>query len=161
MQTFLPHNAPAYCAEVLDNKRLNKQILECYQILNILSGNSKSNAWRNHPAVLMWEGAEHELWRYTNAMVQEAKSRGIKTDKNVANLNQLRLSSASIWGSGSPAFAKNKDVQNRTITTHRANLYRKDPIFYAQYAESVNSEFNKPCCDGCQYYWPTHPRKKK
>ena len=54
MQTFLPFNSPAKCAEVLDNKRLNKQILECYQILKVISTNGK--AWRNHPAVLMWEG---------------------------------------------------------------------------------------------------------
>ena len=58
MQTFLPYPSKRESLDALDNKRLNKQILECYQILNILTGNSKSNAWRNHPAVLMWEGAE-------------------------------------------------------------------------------------------------------
>ncbi len=40
MQTFLPYTSTLACAQGLDNKRLNKQILEGYQILNILSGKS-------------------------------------------------------------------------------------------------------------------------
>ena len=80
MQTFLPYSTPIKCAEALDNKRLNKQILECYQILNVLSGNSV--AWRNHPAVLMWEGSESELYRYGMTAIVLANMRGIKTDKN-------------------------------------------------------------------------------
>ena len=81
MQTFLPYATKRESLDALDNKRLNKQILECYQILNILTGNSKSNAWRNHPAVLMWEGAEAELYRYAMTAVVLAEYRGIKTDK--------------------------------------------------------------------------------
>jgi len=43
MQTFLPYKDYVQCAEILDNKRLNKQILESYQILkfylvNLLQG---------------------------------------------------------------------------------------------------------------------------
>lgn len=56
MQTFLPYTNTLDAARALDNKRLNKQILECYQILNVLSGRSKGNGWKNHPAVLMWKG---------------------------------------------------------------------------------------------------------
>lgn len=158
MQTFLPHITPAQCAHSLDSKRLNKQILECYQILNILSGNSKSNAWQHHPAVLMWAGAEHHLWNYTMAMVNEANKRGIKTNKNMENLNSLRKKSLKNWGQDKPAFA-NKQSINRTIITHRANLYRKDPVYYAEYASAVYDDNNKPCCDKCQYYWPTHKEK--
>jgi len=50
MQTFLPHSTYAKCAQSLDNKRLNKQILEGYQILNVNSGMSKTGGWKNHPA---------------------------------------------------------------------------------------------------------------
>jgi hypothetical protein len=53
MQTFLPYSDYEASAQTLDNKRLNKQILEGYQILKVLSGASPSGAWRNHPAVLM------------------------------------------------------------------------------------------------------------
>lgn len=159
MQTFLPYSTPADCAEALDSKRLNKQILECYQILKVISTNGK--AWRNHPAVLMWDGAENELWRYTMAMVNEANHRGIKTENNLNNLNILRSTYSKLWGNGKPAFAKNKESFDRTVITHRANLYRKDPVIYAHFANSVNNVNNKPCCEGCLYFWPTHPRKKK
>jgi hypothetical protein len=156
MQTFLPHSAPAFCAEALDNKRLNKQILECYQILNILSNQSPSGAWRNHPAVLMWKNAEWGLWEYVQACVVEADKRGIKTDKNVANLNALKEKASQLWSNGKPAFAKTKESINRTIVTHRANLYIKDPIYYLKYKDAVDNNYNKPCCDRCKYYWPTH-----
>jgi len=53
MQTFLPYPSKRESLDALDNKRLNKQILEGYQILKVLSGASPSGAWRNHPAVLM------------------------------------------------------------------------------------------------------------
>jgi hypothetical protein len=157
MQTFLPFNNPAKCAEVLDNKRLNKQILECYQILKVISTEGK--AWRNHPAVLMWEGAENELWNYTMAMVEEANKRGIKTINNVANLKELQSKFKSKWGNSMPAFRKNQESKNRTIVTHRVNLYRKDPIAYAEFSGSLDSPYNKPCCEKCQYYWPTHKEK--
>ena len=42
MQTFLPYSDYEASAQTLDNKRLNKQILEGYQILKVLSGASPS-----------------------------------------------------------------------------------------------------------------------
>ena len=158
MQTFLPYPDKRTSLDVLDNKRLNKQILECYQILNILTGNSKSNAWRNHPAVLMWQGAEAELYRYAMTAVVLAEYRGIKTDKNKQNIQNLSRSRSSlIWEDNTPLWAINPSTIKRVNATHKANLYRKDPIFYAEFESSVNDENNKPCCDGCLYYWPTHP----
>ena len=156
MQTFLPHSAPAFCAEALDSKRLNKQILEGYQILNVLSGQSPSGAWRNHPAVLMWKNSEWHLWTYIQACIKEAIGRGIKTDKNVANLNSLKDRVSSLWSDDTPAFAINTESLNRVIATHRANLYIKDPVYYIKYKDSVSNAYNKPCCDRCKYYWPTH-----
>jgi hypothetical protein len=157
MQTFLPYPSKRESLDALDNKRLNKQILECYQILNILTGNSKSNAWRNHPAVLMWEGAEAELYRYAMTAVVLADMRGIKTDKNKENLEKLSRSRASLnWGDDTPLWAINPTTIKRVNSTHKANLYRKDPIFYAEFASSVTDKNNRPCCDRCLYYWPTH-----
>jgi len=157
MQTFLPYPSKRESLDALDNKRLNKQILECYQILNILTGNSKSNAWRNHPSVLMWEGAEAELYRYAMTAVVLADMRGIKTDKNKENLEKLSRSRASLsWGDDTPLWAINPTTIKRVNATHKANLYRKDPIFYAEFAPSVTDKNNRPCCDRCLYYWPTH-----
>lgn len=155
MQTFLPASDYEYSAQALDNKRLNKQVLEGYQILKVLSGASESGAWRNHPAVLMWKGAEQSLMDYIDHMVYEADWRGIKTDKNVANLRALKRSHGHNWGNLEPVWMKPMHMK-RVITTHQANLYRKDPIIYARFATAKDSEFNKPCCDRCQYYWATH-----
>lgn len=160
MQTFLPSSDYEYSAQSLDNKRLNKQVLEGYQIMKILSGASESGAWRNHPAVLMWKGAERSLMDYIDHMVYEANWRGIKTDKNVANLRTLKRNFSHNWGDAEPVWMKPQHMQ-RVITTHKANLYRKDPIIYASYATAKDSEFNKPCCDRCLYYWATHVERKQ
>jgi len=158
MQTFLPYSDYNLCAEALDSKRLNKQILECYQILNVLSGQSPTGAWRNHPAVLMWSGAESHLYNYTMAMVKEADKRGIKTDKNLANLKALQAKCKKSWGYNTPAWYKPDNLRYVNIT-HRANLYRKDPIAYANFSGYTTSQYNQPCCDRCQYFWPTHKEK--
>lgn len=157
MQTFLPYKDYAESAESLDSKRLNKQILEGYQILKVLSGQSPSGAWRNHPAVLMWKKSEKSLRKYVNAMILEAKFRGIKTDKNEANLDDLEALCGDIWGVEEPFWANSGDKHIDRITiTHRANLYRKDPEYYAEFYQDTKNENNKPCCDKCLYYWVTH-----
>ena len=138
MQTFLPHTNTLKAARALDSKRLNKQILEGYQILNVLSGRSKTGAWKNHPAVLMWKGYEHGLWEYIRSMVSEASLRGIKTENNVKNLNTLYQECSDDWGNEHPSFWQNENKVMRIITTHRANLFKKDPIYYVRYQYAVD-----------------------
>lgn len=58
MQVFIIGNA-LETAMILDNRRLNKQIIECQQILNALSGNK---AWSDHPCTLQYK--EYEDWLY-------------------------------------------------------------------------------------------------
>ncbi|NBP55859.1 hypothetical protein EBU71_04860 [bacterium] len=160
MQTFLTSTNSLECAQNLDSKRLNKQILEGYQILNVLSGRSKTGGWRNHPAVLMWKGYENGLWSYIESMVQIANLRGIKTENNVKNLNALYAECHKDWGNDHPTFWRDEKKVMRIITTHRANLFKKDPIYYVRYQYAVNSLYNAPCCpnrkEPCKYYWPTH-----
>ena len=140
----------------LDSKRLNKQILEAYQILKVLSTNGK--AWRNHPAVLMWEGHEHALHSYAMTMIAEAKLRGIKVDKNRNNLTQLKTQYSHFWGKSKPKWFNDPEI-SRLVATHRARLYIKDPEYYAEFAKYVDNKWNKPCCEKCNYYWPTHARR--
>lgn len=156
MQTFLPSSDYEYSAQILDNKRLNKQVLEGYQILKILSGASETGAWRNHPAVLMWANAEHSLMDYIDHMVYEADWRGIKTTKNVSNLKTLKSAFSHRWGKDIPVWQKPEHI-SRVIESHKANLYRKDSLIYAEY----QSNTAKPCCDKCLYYWPTHVERLK
>ena len=156
MQTFLPSSNFATAAHMLDSKRLNKQILEGYQILNVLSGQSPTGGWRNHPAVKMWRGHEITLLQYISAMIKEAKWRGIKTDKNEENINNLYNKVGMYWGIQEPSWMHNKTKLMRIITTHKANLFDKDPIHYINFGYAKHSIYNKPCCPTCKYYWVTH-----
>lgn len=155
MQTFMTSTNFKYAAKDLDNKRLNKQILEGYQILNTLSG--RSVGWRNHPAVLMWKNSESYLWNYIQFMILEAKKRGIKTDKNEENLNSLKSIFGDSWGTDVPGFLSDNVISMRVTSTHKANLFNKDPLQYARFQYyALHSPYNEPCCDKCKYYWPTH-----
>ena len=153
MQTFLPSANMCESARLLDSKRLNKQILEAYQILKVLSING--SGWRNHPAVLMWKNSEQSLYTYALAMAEEAGIRHIKTDKNLANLETLKSEYLNSWGENTPSWFNSTEIK-RITTTHKARLFVKNPVYYARFAASVDSEYNKPCCVGCNYYWPTH-----
>ena len=156
MQTFLPSANANIAASMLDSKRLNKQILECYQILNVLSGKSPTGGWRNHPAVLMWKGYERGLWQYVQAMIREARGRGIRTENNEANLNKLKDQCWGTWGDNKPSFWSDSTKLMRVVTTHKASLFDKDPLFYAKFGYAKHSIYNSPCCSTCKYYWVTH-----
>jgi hypothetical protein len=160
MQTFLPSTNFAWAAQMLDSKRLNKQILEGYQILNVLSGQSPTGGWRNHPAVLMWKNHEGALLKYLDYMIIEAKQRNIKTDKNESNIQQLFKKVGKNWNISMPEWFDNDLISMRIITTHRASLFNKDPMYYAKFQYATLSAYNIPCCpdkkEPCKYYWPTH-----
>jgi hypothetical protein len=64
MQVFII-GSPLETAKSLDNLRLNKQIIECYQILDALNG---AKAWSNHPVVLQYRGYEDWLKLYTKVL---------------------------------------------------------------------------------------------
>ncbi len=38
----------------------------------------------------------------------------------------------------------------RVHLSHQANLYRKVPLYYAEFKDSPNDK----CCAKCLYYWP-------
>ena len=90
MQTFLPYGSCFYLsATVLDNKRLNKQILEAYQIY------TDRVPTLNHPACLMWANYKHYLRLYIRAMVEEyclRFGRRHKVDKEM-----FQISVIGIW----------------------------------------------------------------
>ena len=66
MQVFII-GSPLDTAKSLDKKRLNKQIIECQQILNAIDGKTKS--WANHPCTVQYR--EHKNWliNYLNTLV--------------------------------------------------------------------------------------------
>jgi len=164
MQTFFPYKDFTMSAQALDNKRLNKQVLECYQILKVLSSEDPRAAWRNHPAVKMWRGSEAVLWNYTMTMVGEADERGIKTDKNLENLKALYETEGKYWGMDDPTWFNDSVKMARVNATHKANLYKKDPQYYFEFYSALSDGNNQPCCpdrkEPCKYYWVTHEDTK-
>ena len=67
MQTFLPSSSFEESAKWLDDRRLNKQILEARTIYEIIINNKTSGAWVNHPIVKMWRNYPETLSLYYNA----------------------------------------------------------------------------------------------
>ena len=66
MQVFIPYPEPIKVARCLDKRRLNKQIVECKQIISAASGNS--TAWANHPVVKMYKNHLEWLQLYTDVL---------------------------------------------------------------------------------------------
>lgn len=142
MQTFLttPSTDFTKIAEVLDNKRLNKQALEGWQILMTLleldpAGNHRTpKGWYNHPAVKMWRGSETMLYSYIIAMTNEWLKRGFKTtiaDKATATIKVgARLGRVS---TSTPLWMVTPDKFAQITSTHRQALLVKDYEWYSQF----------------------------
>jgi hypothetical protein len=161
MQTFVPVTESFEAiAKVLDNKRLNKQALEGWQILmNLLQLDPRgehrvSKGWSNHPAVKMWKGHEMALYLYIQAMVAEWKRRGYKStigDKAKATITVAMelglLSSAATnphWISSSRTFSE-------VAASHRLALLNKDYEWYSQF-KWPEDQGARP--DTYEYLWP-------
>jgi len=156
MQTFLPYvDSFKLSAQSLDNKRLNKQLLEGRQIYAALLGNTIG--WKNHPATLMWKNHENMLFEYLTAIKNECENRGIKTEKNWTEIKRMHNSNYH-RGSGLtvPAWMSDERIASKIEITHRANLFIKDPIHYFEFEYATKKYRNSVCCEQCNYYWFTH-----
>lgn len=157
MQVFLSEPTFAACAEVLDTKRLVKQLLEGRQIMNVLAGEQAGKGWKNHPAVKMFEGYEVTLYSYLKAIRDEMQNRGYKWEKNWAVIQDLFNRHFSNDLQATPYWMLDQEKWNRVMITHRGRLWEKDPQHYADYATEGQMFMNYVCCpDKCTYYWATH-----
>jgi hypothetical protein len=129
MQTFLPYPNFKRSVQCLDNKRLGKQRVEAWQILNTLTG--KSHGWKNHPAVKMWRGYETALIGYYHCCLDEWAARGFKNEKLKPIIYPLLMDVPKWFG--------NRDFHR----SHQSNLVRKDPHHY---------RFDVP--NNLPYVWP-------
>lgn len=144
MQTFIPIASTDFMesAKVLDNKRLNKQALEGWQIMMTLleldpEGNHRTpKGWVNHPAVLMWKGHESLLWVYVLSMVKEWKARGYNStigDKATQTMDAaLTLNRITKMGA-LPAWMRDKDKFEAIAASHRTALLTKEYEWYSQF----------------------------
>ena len=129
MNTFVPYANVIKSAKVLDNARLNKQVLETVQILRVIDKEYPTKAWQNHPAVVQWHDHEYKLAYYGLMMEQEANKRGIKSNqkdelkaKMIGYAKQGKNVDYPAWWGFEPMHA-----------SHRSNLTRKDAKHYGEF----------------------------
>ena len=130
MQVFIV-GSPLETAMVLDRRRLNKQIIECGQILDALNG---AKAWSNHPCVLQYRG--YEFWLRCYKRVLEAVQYGGKYSIR-CQYNDYRAREAT------PDWHTQAYYDNM-----KARLYTKDPEHYKQWADLGESDCNWYFVDG-------------
>jgi hypothetical protein len=162
MQTFMPYNDFARTAKSLDNKRLNKQALEAWQImltnlhLDPNNGHRPPRGWFNHPAAVMWRGHEQALLTYIEAMVEEWKGRGYKStilDKATNTFvfaieNDLTMYEDDVI---MPTWIENKLLLDKLTETHRLALLTKNYEWYSQFDWPEDHGFQPATYE---YFWP-------
>jgi hypothetical protein len=127
MQTFLPYRDFNESAKVIDPIRRWKQVVEARQLVAVLTGNTNHwknpNAWREHPAAVMWQGHVNALKYYCNCFhLQVIRSKShLVTAFNFYDLSNVKITYP--WWLGMESFHR----------SHRSNLLRKDSVFYGQY----------------------------
>ena len=156
MQTFYPVTT-SYpdIAKVLDNKRLNKQALEGWQImmtnlkLDPQGNHREPKGWYNHPAAKMWRGYERGLYAYVYIMVAEWKKRGFNStiaDKAYATLQRAAELGRLSLGEFPPWL--NDEAM---ASSHRTALLVKDYEWYSQFGWDEDPGY--PPTD-YEYIWP-------
>ena len=119
MQVFII-GTPLETAMALDKKRLNKQILECQQIINALKG--ESEAWKNHPCTLQYSNPVNLYWWLINYMdclicYQNGFMKSAEYHSNLAEEYK-------------PIFHTKEYFDQM-----KRRLYTKDPNHYSQWAD--------------------------
>jgi hypothetical protein len=125
MQTFLPYDNFNLSLEVLDYRRLGKQRVESFQLLNALLGRTESKGWINHPIAKMWKGYENALKLYLNKSIEIWKSQGYNNTMKYEDIKGEIIY---------PDWFGNEDFH----TSHKSNLLRKDYDFYSEYGWKDN-----------------------
>ena len=137
MQTFLPYKTFSQSVLCLDYRRLGKQRVEAFQILNALAG--KSKGWVNHPATKMWRGYEAALRFYKDLCIEEWIRRGYK--------NTMEVEEA--YG---PILMPRWLGDEKLHASHRSNLLKKDPDYYGKYNWRESNDL--------PYFWPCEKRAR-
>ena len=129
MQVFLPYPDFQKSVKVLDTKRLGKQRVEAFQLLNAIES---GRGWSQHPAAVMFRQYVPALRWYGSLCCAEWIRRGFK-DSLACEFYHDTVTLP--WWVGGPLHK-----------THRSNLVRKYPGYYTNFF----SEGPDP-----EYFWPT------
>lgn len=143
MQVFVPYPSPFDCASMLDDRRLNKQIIECRQILKAIRG--ESSAWANHPCVKMYRDHEQWLTHYMHILELYRSYRELLgNDFDEAMMDYFLTREVETLANGiTPPF-----LTDIFCNQHRRRLYTKDPQYYSLWADLGTSDENWYFVDG-------------
>lgn len=130
MQVFTPYPEPVKTADCLDSRRLNKQIIECRQILAAIEG--ESEAWKNHPIVKQYKNYIPYLHAYIMCLIA---------------FKDNRLEDA-IAHSDCAMLYKPEFLTTEFCDQHKRRLYTKDKLFYAPFYKYGESQENWYFVDG-------------
>ena len=111
-------------ALILDKKRLNKQIVECGQILKAIIGETK--AWANHPCTIQYKA--HKEWLYDYMLCLELYRLG---DFNLSQYYSLECEKKK------PSFHT-----EAFFNQMKRRLYTKNNDYYKQWSHLGESEVN-------------------
>ena len=124
MQVFITSDSYTESAKVLDNRRLNKQIIECNQIYKALTGQSKG--WANHCVTRLWENNIDGLMYFAWCCYWELKFRG----KNPCEPVTDKSTGDAVY----PTYFMKIDWW---ISAMRSHLLAKDSDHYSQFGWNV------------------------
>lgn len=127
MQVFVPYPEPIKVAQCLDAKRLNKQVIECRQILDAIDG--KGNGWFHHPVTAMYKPYREWLSYYANCL--DCFHKGLYEYARAWNKSANKIR---------PPF-----LTEGFCTQHKRRLFAKNHERYKQFAEYGASDEN--------WYW--------
>lgn len=133
MQVFIV-GTPLETAMALDSRRLNKQIIECGQILDALNG---AKAWSNHPCVLQYWKHQEWLKQYMYCLQNYADYKNPQCGSFHRDYAELYSANANfmrpIWHT------------QEYYDQMKRRLYTKDKEHYKQWAHLGESDVN--------WYW--------
>lgn len=126
MQVFVPYASPYRVASCLDMRRLNKQVIECRQILAAIRG--ESNAWKNHPCVKMYR--DHTEWLEYYVFCLECYRESVRASDE-QDLDEMWIQShlAEEWSDQADAITP-PFLTEEFCKHHRDRLFTKDPEWY-------------------------------
>lgn len=133
MQVFIV-GSPLETAQVLDKRRLNKQIIENNQILNAIYG---QRAWRNHPCTLQYKDLTAWLCAYSLCLEDYR-------DKNMED--------AEFWSNVADSVRPSFHTEEYFDQMKR-RLYTKMPEHYNQWEHLGESDVNWYFVDGEWRYY--------
>lgn len=188
MQTFMPADTFHGCAMLLDKPRLNKQITECKQLINALTGESAGYA--NHPATLMWKDNVEALKHYGRVMLTEWRLRGGKGHDKTNFDSTGDYLKPWWWGDESIIYTHQSRLNHKWLVDElRKAIPRGEwPLFRQLYCKHLPKTWNEFCSNhrieltclllsldmppqkpfhkfpvpsDLHYIWPTEPGKFK